>query len=161
MRLRHMPMTEPCCFVFVETQMNAKLCFLEPFEMELKICWGVVNRIATNNDKQFDFARIEIRNQILQRLPLIYRVDFKWVTVENGLAYIAQRVVHRVCNGVNHRRLLGTGDDNACAFVLLKIFGDCLNPKRLVTKFNWVLTKRAFVSEQRLGGPRFVRLNSE
>ena len=118
---RYVPVTELRSFVFVLTEMDTQLRFEHPVFVEFQISRRVVDRIAAEDNQQFNAAGINIANQILQRLSLIDRIHFERIGVENSLADIAQRVVHRMGERMNHRRRFSAGNHDARALVLLKI----------------------------------------
>src|SRR5215475_141123 len=59
---------------------------------------------------------------------MTYRINFERIGVENSFADITQRVVHRMGQRVNKRRLVIAGEHDARAFVLLEIERHCFQP---------------------------------
>jgi hypothetical protein len=54
---------------------------------------------------------LHVADEFLERLCLIDRIRINRVGVENGLAYIAERLVNQVHERMNLRRLLVPGND--------------------------------------------------
>ncbi len=120
-----MPVTRVWRFVFVLAQVNANhrlIIFFEPvLVIELQVCRCVVNGIATNNHQQLNSTRIDVVDQILQRLPVIDRVHFDRIGIKNCLTNVAQRVVHRVRKRMNDRRLVVACENDARTAMLLQV----------------------------------------
>ena len=87
-----------------------------------------VDRIAADDDEQIDLAGVHVGDEIAQRRELIDRLGFDRVGVDDRLADVAERLVHRVRERVDDRRLAVAGDDEARSAVRLQILGDRGDP---------------------------------
>ena len=70
------------------------------------------------------FARVHVGGQVADRLSVIDRRRFDGLGVDDGLADVAERLVHRVRQRVDRRRLRFARDDQARAAVRLQILRD-------------------------------------
>src|SRR6185312_3776556 len=107
---RNVPVTKLAGLIFVLAVMNAEIDLEKPLLIELEICRRVIGWIAANDHEQLDATFIDVSNQLMQRLRLIDRISFNRIRVENSLADVTQRRVHRVGQRMNNGRLLGAGN---------------------------------------------------
>src|ERR1051326_2130454 len=86
-------------------------------------------------------------------------IDFQRISVENSLADVSERIVHRMRERMNHRRLMLAGDHDARAFVLLQVANDRVD-RQVGLRRGWRsrLTRRewTFVAQHRLRNSRLV-----
>ena len=75
-----------------------------------------------------DLAGVHVGGEIAKRLELIDRLGFDRIGVDDRLADVAERLVHRVRERVDARRLAVAGDDETGAAMRLKILGDSGDP---------------------------------
>src|SRR5579863_4442152 len=74
---------------------------------------SVVHRISAEDKERADFSGPKISDEILDRLELIDRVRVYGFGVEDGLAYIAQRLIDRMYQRVHSGRLVVSGNHYA------------------------------------------------
>ena len=87
-----------------------------------------VDRVAADDDEQVDLAGVHVGDEIAQRVELIDRLGLDRSRVDDGLADVAERLVHRVRERVDRRRLTVAGDDEAAPAMRLQILGDGVDP---------------------------------
>ncbi len=100
--------------VVVETEVDAKRNLLHRID-ELQVRRRGVDRVAAEDDQQAHGAGVHLADQFLQRRALVDRTGFGGLRVGDRGADVAERVVHRVRERVNRRRLTVAGDDQAAA----------------------------------------------
>ena len=74
--------------------------------------------------QQVDLAGVHVGDELAQRLELIDRLGLDRLRVDDRPADVAERLVHRVRERVDGRRLAVAGDDEAASAVRLQILGD-------------------------------------
>src|SRR5258705_3603060 len=119
-------MTKLGSLISILAEMNAQLSFEHPIFIELQISRRVVNRITANDNQQLHAAIVEIVEQLLKRLPLIDRVRFDRISVENCLALIQQEQrVQQMTKCMNDWGLLLPANHQARSQVSYEIVYQC------------------------------------
>src|SRR5260370_24981682 len=98
--------------------MNAQLCVRQSLEIKFEVNRRRIDGIATKNNEQVNSPRIEVSYQVTQRLRLVDRVCFDWISIKNGLANIAERIVHRMDQRVDFWQRGVPWNDQARTFML-------------------------------------------
>ena len=87
-----------------------------------------VDRVAAEDDEDVDPAGVHVGDELAQRLQLIDRRGLDRLGVDDRRAGVAERLVHRVRERVDGRRLAVAGDHEARAAMRLQILGDRGDP---------------------------------
>src|SRR6266508_6407698 len=106
MRLRNVPVAKLGGLISVKTEVDSQFYAGHSCLIQFQIGGRVVNRIAAEDYQQVYSAPIDVADKFLKRLPLIYWVGFERIRVKNGLTHITKRIIHRVREGMDHRRCL-------------------------------------------------------
>ena len=95
---------------------------------EVQIRGRRVDRIAAEDEQDADRARVHLADELLQRGALIDRAHFRGLRVDDRRADVAERLVHRVRERMDGRRLAVAGDDEAAAARGLQILDERSHP---------------------------------
>ena len=125
-RFVDVPVAKLCRLVIVQTEMDAKRD-VGIFERIGKTQIGrrVISRIAAENRQQIHFPCPHVARQIAQRLGLVDGIGIDGVGVNDGLADVAERRIHRVRERMHNGRLMIAGNDDRRAPVTLQVFHYC------------------------------------
>ena len=83
---------------------------------------GGVDGIATDNDESVDLSGSHVGDEIAQRLNLIDRFGLDRIGVDDRPSHVAERLVHRVGQGMHRRRQAVARDDEARSAMRQEIF---------------------------------------
>jgi hypothetical protein len=98
---------------------------------EITIRWCRIHRIPTKYHQQLHLTSRHVPDQRAQRRQLIYRLGRHWRRVRHGMARVTQHVIHGMRQGMDQRRLLPSGYDQASPAVLPQVLSDSPDPARL------------------------------
>ena len=87
-----------------------------------------VNRIAADDQQQINLAGVHVGDEVAQGVELIHRLGFDRRRVDDGLADVAKRLIHRVREGVDRGRLPIPGDDEAAPAMGEQVLGNSVDP---------------------------------
>src|SRR6266404_1595124 len=127
MRFWNVPLTQLRGLVFVEIQVDSKRSFSDR-RGEVQISRRVVNGIAAEYQQHIHLTRVHVRDKLSKRCVSVDGVGFDWARVDDSLANIAKRLIHRVSKRVNGRWLGVSGDHDARAGMIDKILRDKAQP---------------------------------
>src|SRR6185437_15322077 len=113
-RLRKMPIGKLGGLVGVKAAVKALVC-LEIGVHEVEVSRGAVCRVSVEHDQRLHFARIEIANQLAQRLEAIHGFYLEGLCVNDGFADVVEPIVDGVNESVDGGRLLVASDDDGSA----------------------------------------------
>ena len=116
-----MPVAEACRLVLLQSMVYAQPDLLHG-SGEVQLRRRVIERIDAHEKQHVDLAGPHLAGQLAQRIRLVRRMRLDPVGVEDGLADIAQRLVHSVRQHVHGRRLVIAGDNHGTAAVGLEVF---------------------------------------
>ena len=121
-RLVHVPLAEFGGLVLIEPEMHAERNARTLQRVgEAKVGGRIVGGISAQDDQHVHLAGAHVGDQIFQRLGLIHRVGVDRIGVENRLADVAQRLIDRVGQSVNCRRLMIAGNHDAGTAMALQV----------------------------------------
>ena len=123
MRLRNLPLAAFRGLVEELREVDARLHLVER-GTERDVGRSGVHRVAAENQQQVHLAGFHVGDQRLQRFDLVDRLDVHRLGVGHRLANVAQRLVHRVREGMHGWRLRLARNHEARATVRLQIFAD-------------------------------------
>src|SRR6185437_9274707 len=78
-------------------------------------------RITAEYQQRIDLAGVHVPDEFLQRLNLIDRVRIERLNVGNRLAGVPERLIHRVRESMDLRRLEVSGNHKTVSFMSLQI----------------------------------------
>src|ERR1051326_8512917 len=131
MRLRYVPVHVVCGLVFVDGELYAQLELCQRL-VKFQIDRSVVHRVAAKDDQCLYFAGVHISYKLTDGLPVLHRIGLNRINIADGLAHIAERSVHSVCQGMHRGRLEFTRDYQTLAFVLEKVRSGGIRPFALL-----------------------------
>jgi hypothetical protein len=126
-RFGNVPMAQRRRLIVVLTQMGAELHLVQRVG-EFQVGRRRVDGIAAHDQQYVHSAGVHVGDEVANRRELIDRLRFDGLRVDDGLAGVAERGVHRVRERVDRWRLMISGDDEAGAAMRLEIFRNRVDP---------------------------------